>query len=223
MYKNTVVATATENLARGQNSGPGPLFADAMIWKTGARIAIEQRGGVKTDLAAENITVGNVMGCSLRWHRFPMDLTGQQIKDALEDGCDYQISQGWDWFPHVSGMTYAVVNSQTVPKERIRSLKVKNGDGSFSDLDMAGTYRVVTNIPGGGRRRFHRPQERQSNQYWSHRCRRLRRLPPFPWHGRQPHGPAGDRPHVIAGFGGRFAARLPGFQEMGCLFFRKAA
>jgi 5'-nucleotidase / UDP-sugar diphosphatase len=146
-FKNTVIATATENLTMGQNSGPGPLFGDAMIWKTGARIAIEQRGGVKTNLAAGNITVGNVMGVLPYGGTIVlMNLTGQQIKDTLEDGCDYQISKGWDWFPHVAGMTYSVVNSQAVPKgQRVGSLRVKNGDGSFSDLDMAGTYPIVTN------------------------------------------------------------------------------
>jgi len=153
-FKNTVVATATENLTMGQNSGPGPLIADAMIWKTGARIAIEQRGGVKTDLSQGSITVGNVMGVLPYGGTIVlMDLTGQQIKDALEDGCDFQISKGWDWFPHVSGMTYAVVNSQTAPKgQRIGSLRIRNGDGSFSELDMAGTYQVVTNnfLAGGG-------------------------------------------------------------------------
>lgn len=154
VFKNTVVATATEKLAMGQNSGPGPLIADAMVWKTGARIAIQQRGGVKADLNAGSITMGNVMsvlpyGGTLAL----MNLTGQQIKDALEDGCDSQISQGWNWFPHVSGMTYTVVNSKAVPKgQRIGSLKVKNADGSYSDLDMAVTYRVVTNdfLAGGG-------------------------------------------------------------------------
>ncbi|MHB9096856.1 MAG: bifunctional metallophosphatase/5'-nucleotidase [Syntrophales bacterium] len=153
-FRNTVVATATENLTLGQNSGPGPLIADAMIWKTGARIAIQQRGGVKADLNAGSITMGNVMsvlpyGANIAL----MNLTGQQIKDALEDGCDFQISQGWDWFPYVSGMTYAVVNSKAVPKgQRIKSLRVKNSDGSSSDLDLAGTYQVVTNnfLAGGG-------------------------------------------------------------------------
>ncbi len=197
-FKNTVVATATENLARGQNSGPGPLFADAMIWKTGARIAIEQRGGVKTDLAAGNITVGNVMGVLPYGGTVVlMNLTGQQIKDALEDGCDYQISHGWDWFPHVSGMTYAVVNSQTVPKgERIRSLKVRNERREFFGdrlgRDLPGRDQQLS---GGGGRRVHRPQEQQSNRHRADRCRRLRRLPPLPGNGRQPHGSAGDRPY----------------------------
>ncbi len=153
-FRNTVIATAKESLTLGQNSGPGPLFADAMLWKTGARIAIEQRGGVKTDLAAGNITVGNVMGVLPYGGTIVlMNLPGQQIKDALEDGCDFQISKGWDWFPHVSGMTYTVINNQAVPKgQRIRSLRIKNSDGSFSDLDVAGTYRVATNnfLAGGG-------------------------------------------------------------------------
>ncbi|MHB8771112.1 MAG: bifunctional metallophosphatase/5'-nucleotidase [Syntrophales bacterium] len=146
-YRSTVVATATENLTRGQNSGPGPLFSDAMIWKTKAQIALEQRGGVKTDLAAGSITVGNVMGVLPYGGTVVfMDLTGQQLKDALEDGCDFQISQGWDWFPHVAGMTYAVVNSRAVPKgQRIRSLRVRSGDGSFAEMDMAATYRLATN------------------------------------------------------------------------------
>ncbi len=153
-FRSTVVATAKENLTLGQNSGPGPLFADAMIWKTGARIAIQQRGGVKTDLNAGSITKGNVMSVLPYGSAISLaNLTGQQIKDALEDGCDYQISKGWDWFPYVSGMTYTVVNSKAVPKgQRIRSLRVRNDDGSFSDLDLAGTYRVATNnfLAGGG-------------------------------------------------------------------------
>jgi len=103
-FKNTVVATATENLTRGQNSGPGPLIADAMIWKTGARIAIEQRGGVKTDLSQGSITVGNVMGVLPYGGTIVlMDLTGQQIKDALEDGCDFQISKDGTGFPTCRG------------------------------------------------------------------------------------------------------------------------
>ena len=146
-YKSTVVATATENLTRGQNSGPGPLFSDAMLWKTKARIALEQRGGVKTDLAAGSITVGNVMGVLPYGGTVVfMDLTGQQLKDALEDGCDFQIGKGWDWFPHVAGMTYAVVNSRAVPKgQRIRSLRVRTADGGFAEMDMAATYRLATN------------------------------------------------------------------------------
>ena len=217
-FKNTVVATATENLARGQNSGPGPLFADAMIWKTGARIAIEQRGGVKTDLAAGNITVGNVMGVLPYGGTVVlMNLTGQQIKDALEDGCDYQISHGWDWFPHVSGMTYAVVNSRTVPKgERIRSLKVKNEDGSFSEIDLAGTYRVVTNnfLAAGGDGFTALKNSKATDtglidaDVFADYLRFLGTV----------GNPTDQRVTVltvIAGAGGRFAARLPRFLEVG--------
>jgi 5'-nucleotidase len=225
-YKNTVVAAATENLARGQNSGPGPLFADAMIWKTGARIAIEQRGGVKTDLAAGNITVGNVMGVLPYGGTVVlMNLTGQQIKDALEDGCDYQISHGWDWFPYVSGMTYAVVNSRTVPKgQRIRSLRVRNGDGSFSEIDLAGTYRVVTNnfLAAGGdgftALRSSKPTDTGliDADVFADYLRSLGTV----------GNPTDQRVTVltvIAGFGGRFAAGLPRFREGGYLLFRKAA
>jgi len=225
-FKNTVVATATENLARGQNSGPGPLFADAMTWKTGARIAIEQRGGMKTDLAAGSITVGNVMGVLPYGGTVVlMNLTGQQIKDALEDGCDYQISHGWDWFPHVSGMTYAVVNSRTVPKgERIRSLKVKNGDGSFSEIDLTGTYRVVTNnfLAAGGDGFIALKSSKATDtglidaDVFADYLRSLGTV----------GNPTDQRVTVltvIAGIGGRFAARVPRFSAAGYLLFRAAA
>ncbi len=225
-FKNTVVATATETLTRGVNSGPGPLFADAMIWKTGARIAIEQRGGVKADLAAGNITVANVMGVLPYGGTVVlMNMTGQQIKDALEDGCDYQISQGWDWFPYVSGMTYAVVNSKSMPKgQRIRSLKLKNGDGSFSELDVAGTYRVVTNnflaAGGDGFSALKNIKGTDTGlidaDVFSDYLRSLGIV----------GNPTDQRVTVltvIAGTGGRFAARLPRFHEGGYLLFRKAA
>jgi 5'-nucleotidase/UDP-sugar diphosphatase len=225
-FKNTVVATAIENLTRGQNSGPGPLFADAMIWKTGARIAIEQRGGVKTDLAAGNITVGNVMGVLPYGGTVVlMNLTGQQIKDALEDGCGFQISKGWDWFPHVSGMTYAVVNSRAVPKsQRIRSLRVRNSDGSFSDLDMAGTYQVATNnflaAGGDGFTALKSGKGIDTGlidaDVFADYLRFLGTI----------GNPTDQRVTVltaIAGYGQRFVARLLRFPEVSLVPFRKAA
>lgn len=225
-FRNTVIATAKEKLTLGQNSGPGPLFADAMIWKTGARIAIEQRGGVKTDLNAGSITVGNVLSVLPYGGTIVlMNLTGQQIKDALEDGCDYQISHGWDWFPYVSGMTYTVVNSRAVPKgQRIRSLRVKNADGSFSDLDMAGTHRVVTNdFLAQGKDGFTTLKNASSTNtgiidadVFGDYLRSL--------------GTVGNPPEQrvtvlteVVGYRLRYAARLPRFFEAAPFYLRKAA
>lgn len=142
----TVIAETKDDLIGGLNSGPGPIIADGMIWKTGAQITLLNRGGVRRDIYAGDISVGTVMevlpfGNTL----FLMELSGAEIKNVLEDGVDFQIvnNSSNPLFPYVSGITYTI-NTFSVKGSRIAEIKVKNPDGAYTDIDMGKTYKFAT-------------------------------------------------------------------------------
>ena len=161
LYKNTTIgAVAVDDLIRGPNSGPGPLMADAMLAKVPtARIAFLGSGGVRRDILKGEITLAAVLGV------FPfgntlvtLDLTGAEVKNALEEGIDFQIAMhppdGGDWqklpIIHTAGLSYRINPLQ--PKEnRISDLRIKNRDSSLTSIDPAATYQLVTDsfLAGG--------------------------------------------------------------------------
>lgn len=143
---NAVIAEAKDDLIGDLNSGPGPIIADGMIWKTGAQIALLNRGGVRRDIYAGDISVGTVMevlpfGNTL----FLMELSGAEIKNTLEDGIDFQIvnNPSNPLFPYVSGITYTI-NTLSMKGSRITEIKVKKTDGAYADIEMDKTYKFVT-------------------------------------------------------------------------------
>ena len=142
----TVIAEAKDDLIGGLNSGPGPIIADGMIWKTGAQIALLNRGGVRRDIYAGSISVGTVMEV-LPFNNtlLQMELSGAEIKNALEDGIDFQIvnNSSNPLFPYVSGMKYTV-NTLSVKGSRVTKIEVKNPDGTYTDIAMDKTYKFVT-------------------------------------------------------------------------------
>jgi 5'-nucleotidase len=160
-YKETAIgAVAVDDLIRGPNSGPGPLMADAMLAKVPtARIAFLGSGGVRRDILKGEITLAAVLGS------FPfgntlvtLDLTGSEIRQALEEGIDFQIamhppdSGDWQRLPiiHTAGLTYRI-NPLRPKGERISDLRLTSSDRSTTPLDPAATYRVVTDsfLAGG--------------------------------------------------------------------------
>ncbi len=58
--KAKVAAEAAEELKRLNDQGPGPLIAEGMLAKTGARIAVMNPGGVRTNVNPGTITVAQV-------------------------------------------------------------------------------------------------------------------------------------------------------------------
>ncbi len=160
-YKNTAIgAVAVDDLIRGPNSGPGPLMADAMLAKVPtARIAFLGSGGVRRDILKGEITLAAVLGS------FPfgntlvtLDLTGAEVKNALEEGIDFQIamhppdSGDWQKLPiiHTAGLSYRV-NPLRPKGERVSDLRLKSAGSSVTPIDPAATYHVVTDsfLAGG--------------------------------------------------------------------------
>lgn len=165
--KRTVVATAADDLLRGDpatgfNSGPGPLVADSMVAKTAAQgvtIAIQPRGGVKVDLLAGDITMGDVLSL-LPYNSllYTIELTGAEIRNALEDGLDYQIvnnprsESNCPWYPYVSGLRFDIEES-AAKGARVNDLEYRPTlDGGYEAFDPEAAYKIVVTayLAGGG-------------------------------------------------------------------------
>jgi 5'-nucleotidase/UDP-sugar diphosphatase len=165
--KKTVVATASNDILRGSpansfNSGPGPLAADSMVWKTssqGATISILPRGGVKTDFLAGNITMGDLLSV-LPYNSLlcTIEMTGSEVKNALEDGIDYQVVNNprgptnSPWYPYVSGLKFDVIEN-AAKGSRMTNIQYRSSlGGSYARFDLDATYKIIvtTYVAGGG-------------------------------------------------------------------------
>ncbi|MCJ2148354.1 multifunctional 2',3'-cyclic-nucleotide 2'-phosphodiesterase/3'-nucleotidase/5'-nucleotidase [Bacillus paralicheniformis] len=139
---------------RSKETNLGNFIADGMLKKAkqagGADIAITNGGGIRSGIAKGDITLGDVLtvmpfGNTL----YAADLTGAQIKEALEHGVS-QVEEGGGAFPHVAGLSFTFTLSK--PKgERILDVNLVNDKGDAVPLDLDKTYRVATNnFMGGG-------------------------------------------------------------------------
>jgi 5'-nucleotidase len=147
--RTRVVAHAEADMQRGRNRGPGPIVADSMRSKTGARIALNNPGGVRTGIAEGPVSVAQAyellpFGNTL----VTMRLTGSEVLAALEEAVDYQVSRyGADErapYVYVSGMAFTI--DLGGPRGgRIRDARVGDEAGGYSPLEASATYVVVVN------------------------------------------------------------------------------
>ncbi|MBI5895192.1 MAG: 5'-nucleotidase C-terminal domain-containing protein [Desulfobacterales bacterium] len=165
--RQAVVGTAADDILRGDpathfNSGPGPLVADSMVAKTAAQgvtIAIQPRGGVKVDLLAGDITMGDVLSL-LPYNSllYTLEMTGADIRNALEDGIDYQIvnnprsESNCPWYPYVSGLRFEIEES-AAKGARVTHLEYRPTlGGAYEAFDANDAYKIVVTayLAGGG-------------------------------------------------------------------------
>ncbi|MBU0506336.1 MAG: bifunctional metallophosphatase/5'-nucleotidase [bacterium] len=145
--KNNVVATADEDLIRGLNMGPGPIIADAMLWKTKAldvQAAIINTGGTRDDLLKGPITIATAYTVLPFENTYiVMDLTGQEIIDVIEDNTTVQFTKGRIIPVNVAGLKYDVfINSKQ--GQRIQNVFIRNENDIYVSIDKNKTYRIVT-------------------------------------------------------------------------------
>lgn len=152
-------ATATDLLVgdrtvcRVEECVLGNLIADAMIADTGAQLAIQNGGGIRADINAGEITLGEVLTV-LPFGNLAstVDLTGAQVIEALENGVSrINVENGQvvraganGRFPQVAGIRYSFDPTQPAGS-RIVSVEVRGADGSFSPIDPEAVYKVATN------------------------------------------------------------------------------
>lgn len=143
---------------RNAETNLGDFCADALRTVLDADVAIMNGGGIRADIPKGDITYNHLltvfpwgnMGCV-------MEVTGQQIKDALEMSArNYPEENGG--FLHVSGMTYEI--NRTIPssvkvdsaamfvlvngKYRVQNIQVLNkATGKYEPLDTAKKYTLA--------------------------------------------------------------------------------
>ncbi len=137
------------NVVRTQEAAIGNLIADAMRKATGADLAITNGGGIRGDRqyeAGSTLTRKDVLTELPFGNKTVLvDLTGQQVWDALENGFS-QLEDGAGRFPQVSGM---VVTADKSKPAGARVVSVQVGD---KPLDLNAHYKLATNdfMLGGG-------------------------------------------------------------------------
>lgn len=129
-----------ERVVRNSETNLGDLCADAYRVKAGADIGIINGGGVRSDIAAGDITYGDIINVQPFGNSLCMvEASGQQILDCLEMGAVYYPEENGG-FMQVSGLTYEI--HSYIPSS------VRNDDeGNFVSVD--GEYRVKNVIVNG--------------------------------------------------------------------------
>lgn len=156
-FRSVKVATASDPIVRGLNSGPGPLACDSMLSAVpNARAALINNGGVRRDLAQGDITVGDVLEVMPFANTLVLvDLTGAELKTALEQGLDFSILHYPGYhpplMPYVGGMRFTV-DPEASAGARVSNLDIRDSEGAYQAVQDAVVYRVVVNafVAGGG-------------------------------------------------------------------------
>ena len=117
-------------------------------------IAIQNGGGVRVDIPAGDITVGDAyVLLPFANTLVELEMTGAEIHAVLEDALDFAIEDGGSTgaYPYAAGLRWAVDLSRPMGR-RIANMEYKGRtDTAWVPLDRARTYTVVTNdfIAGG--------------------------------------------------------------------------
>ena len=131
----------------------GSMISDAILENTGTDIAIQNGGGIRADIAAGVVTLGNVLNVLPFGNLIStFELSGADVLAALENGVS-QVEVDADGnpivdgaagrFPQVAGMRY-VFDATQEPGSRIVSADVMQ-DGEFVPLDAEAMYFVAAN------------------------------------------------------------------------------
>ncbi len=137
--KTKVDLIGEREIVRAGESNLGNLATDAMLYITGADVALTNGGGIRASIKTGDITKGDILEV------FPFgnyivvkEVKGIDILNALEHGVDaYPEPAGK--FPHVAGMSYKIDPSKEAGN-RIVDLKIKG-----EPVDLNKTYTLATN------------------------------------------------------------------------------
>jgi 2',3'-cyclic-nucleotide 2'-phosphodiesterase (5'-nucleotidase family) len=126
----------------GSESNLGDLVADAMRAATGGQIAFQNSGGIRANIPAGTITMeGLYTVLPFDNVLVSMNLTGRQVKEALEQGGTMEFGG-----LQISGMTI------TYDLKRAAGERLVKAEVGGEPLDPGKTYTVVTNdfLAAGG-------------------------------------------------------------------------
>ncbi len=163
----TVVGNAATDLAHikvpdrhiPQGSQIAPIVADALKWllnRSGLQvdITIQNAGGVRTDVAAGDITVETIYELlPFENTLIVFEMTGKRIKTMLEDAVSAIMDDRlfYGGFPYASGLRFRV-NPAGAPGNRIVRCEVMDDAGKWQAAGSNKVYRVGVNsfLANGG-------------------------------------------------------------------------
>ncbi|EAR08648.1 bifunctional metallophosphatase/5'-nucleotidase [Reinekea blandensis] len=165
--ESRVIATVQDNLCLERIPGEGrskicsaaetrqhgsvitPLVAEAFMKavKT-SDAAIQNAGGVRTDISMGELTVGHAQNL-LPFNNLIIELsmTGEEIKSVLEEAVAYSVDENGTTggFPYAAGLRWDLDMSQ--PRgQRLSNLQINpQFTNTWQDIDPRETYRIATN------------------------------------------------------------------------------
>ena len=111
-------------------------------------IAIQNGGGVRTDIAKGDLTMGDAYKLLPFANTLAeMDMTGAEIKAVLEEALDYALQPDGSTgaYPYAAGLRWHI-DATKVMGQRFSKMEFKGrNDTGWVPLDMTRTYRLVTN------------------------------------------------------------------------------
>ncbi|WP_319369836.1 5'-nucleotidase C-terminal domain-containing protein [uncultured Ilyobacter sp.] len=145
--KTPVTLNGEREFVRTGETNLANMITEAMLWKTGADIALTNGGGIRASIPAGEITVGEIISV-LPFGNYVVtkEIKGSEVIEAIEHGIsDYPATKGA--FPQIAGMRVKFDPSKA-PGERVVEAAMNGGEKIISDAK----YLVATNdfIAAGG-------------------------------------------------------------------------
>lgn len=147
--KAAIILDGKRENVRSKETNLGNLIADGMLVKAkelkNADIAITNGGGIRASIDQGEITMGELrtvmpFGNTL----FVMDVTGQQLKDGLENGISgAKLADLPGKFPQIAGMKFKWDPSAQAGN-KVFDVEIMKGS-RYTPLVMTETYRMATN------------------------------------------------------------------------------
>lgn len=145
---------------RSAETNLGDLCADAYREMTDADIGLVNGGGIRADIAAGDVTYGDIIAVNPFGNMIcKAEVSGQQILDALELGAMYVGTAENGGFLQVSGLKYTIDTSvpssvvlddtdafvEVAGARRVSDVQVENREtGVYEPLDPNATYTVAS-------------------------------------------------------------------------------
>jgi len=147
---NTAIGTADEDLIRGHDTGPGPVIADAFLWRAKkvdptVQLALFDTYDVDYDIFKGPILASDVhMVLDLRHNLAAITLKGSLLKMMLEMGLNSHIKVKMP--PpcfELAGFKMTIDMSRK-SEDRITEIQVATPEGGYAPMDMDADYTLVT-------------------------------------------------------------------------------